>query len=366
MNPSHSSSKLYITLALLALILFTAACVPPTPTTLSPLPTITPTSEAATPTDWITVYFTDPDSPTAGSYRGGPDDDLAAAIDEARFSVDAAVYHLNLWSIRDALVAAHQRGVTVRVVTESDNLDEIEIQDLIDVGIPVISDRRESLMHNKFVIIDEHEVWTGSMNFTVNGAYKNDNNLLKIRSSRLAENYITEFEEMLVDDFFGDYVVENTPHPSLDIEGIRLDTYFSPDDGTADEIIDIILSTEESIYFLAFSFTSDDIAAVLIQQADQGVTVSGVFEEGQYRSNRGTEYDNLREAGLDVRLDGNNRNMHHKLFIIDGEIVITGSYNFSRSAEERNDENTLVIYNAEIAELFLKEFDRVFEKTKQE
>ena len=58
----------------------------------------------------------------------------------------------------------------------------------------------------------------------------------------------------------------------------------------------------------------------------------------------------LREAGLDVRLDGNPANMHHKVFIIDGHIVITGSYNFSRSAEERNDENTLIIHDPAIAQ----------------
>jgi len=313
----------------------------------------------------LTVYFSDPDSPTAGSYRGGPDENLAAAIDEARSSVDAAIYHLNLWSIRNALIAAHERGVTVRVVTESDNLDEDEIQDLINVGIPVVSDRRESLMHNKFVIIDSHEIWTGSMNFTVNGAYKNDNNLIQIRSSRLAENYIEEFEEMFADDFFGDYIVDNTPHYSLTIQGTRVDTYFSPDDSTATEIINLIRGADESIYFSAFSFTSDPIAEALIQKSELGITVTGIFEESQYHSNRGGEYDNLLEAGLDVRLDGNPRNMHHKFFIIDEEIVITGSYNFSRSAEERNDENTLIIYNAEVAKLFLTEFNRILEKTNQ-
>ncbi|MBC8506468.1 MAG: DUF1669 domain-containing protein [Anaerolineales bacterium] len=348
---------------ILALIISIFACAETTPTLLEPLPTVTDTIESISTSDWITIFFSDPDSPTAGSYRGGPDGDLVSAIDEARFSVDAAIYHLNLWSIRDALISAHERGVTVRVVTESDNLDEQEIQELIDAGITVVSDRRESLMHNKFVVIDSHEVWTGSMNFTVNGAYKNDNNLLQIRSSRLAENYVAEFEEMFNDDFFGDYIVDNTPHPSLDIQGIRVDTSFSPDDGTADEIIDLIQGAEESIYFLAFSFTSDPIAAALIEKAEQGVTVSGIFEESQYRSNRGGEYENLLDAGLDVHLDGNSRNMHHKFFIIDEEIMITGSYNFSRSAEERNDENTLIIYNAEVAAQFLAEFQRVFSKS---
>ena len=54
--------------------------------------------------------------------------------------------------------------------------------------------------------------------------------------------------------------------------------------------------------------------------------------------------------------------MHHKVMIIDGEIVITGSYNFSRSAETRNDENMIFIYNREIAELFLDEFEKVYEQ----
>ena len=103
--------------------------------------------------------------------------------------MDAAIYHLNLWSIRDALIAAHEAGVNVRVVLESDNMDEVEVQELVDAGIEVLGDRRESLMHHKFVVIDSAQVWTGSMNFTINGAYFNDNHLVQIQSSGLAENF---------------------------------------------------------------------------------------------------------------------------------------------------------------------------------
>ena len=74
----------------------------------------------------------------------------------------------------------------------------------------------------------------------------------------------------------------------------------------------------------------------------------------------GGEYEHLLNAGLDVRLDGNPRNMHHKVIIIDGQIVVTGSYNFSASAEERNDENTLILHNPDIAAQFLAEFQRVY------
>jgi phosphatidylserine/phosphatidylglycerophosphate/cardiolipin synthase-like enzyme len=241
-------------------------------------------------------------------------------------------------------------------VAESDYLDEPEVKDLIDAGVPVLGDRREGLMHNKFVIIDRHEVWTGSMNFTINGGYRNNNNILRIRSSQLAEDYLAEFDEMFVDDRFGPGSPANTPHQTFKINGTPVEVYFSPDDGTAQRLVELIGDAQQNIYFLAYSFTADDLAAALIERHQAGVQIAGVFEEYQYHSNTGTEYDNLKRAGIDVRLDGNQRNMHHKVFIIDEAIVVTGSYNFSRSAEERNDENTLIIHSPEIANSFKIEF----------
>lgn len=297
------------------------------------------------------------------SLRGGPDSHLAAAIDAARLSVEVAVYELDLWSVRDALIAAHRRGVSVRMVTDSDNIDTGEIQDLKEAGIPVLGDRRESLMHNKFAIIDHQEVWSGSMNFTINDAYKNNNNLIRMRSSQLAQDYVTEFEEMFAQDQFGMGSPANTPYPSLTIEGTRLNVYFSPDDGAAAHLIERIQEAQRSIHFLAYSFTSDDIADAILQRAQAGVTVSGVFEGSQVDSNLGGEYSRLVDAGLDVRLDGNAHNMHHKVMIIDEQVVVTGSYNFSANAEERNDENLLIINNLELARQFEAEFDKVFSQS---
>jgi len=131
----------------------------------------------------------------------------------------------------------------------------------------------------------------------------------------------------------------------------------SPDDNVAAHLIDLIQRARQSIHFLAFSFTSDDLADAMMERARAGVTVSGIFEEDQVSSNQGDEYNRLLNSGLDVRLDGNPRNMHHKVMIIDEQIVVTGSYNFSSSAEEKNDENVLVIDNPEIARRFEEEFD---------
>ena len=323
------------------------------------------TNPADPPAEWIHVYFTDPSGPNAKSLRGGPDADLAAAIDAARLSVDVAVFDLNLWSVRDALVAAHRRGVTVRVVTDSDNLESEEIQDLKGAGIPVLGDRRESLMHNKFAIIDRREVWSGSMNFTINDAYKNNNNLIRMRSSKLADDYTNEFEEMFVRDQFGQGSPANTPYPSLEVEGTPLEIYFSPDDGAAAHLVKRIQKAQRSIHFLVYSFTSNDIADAILERAQAGVTVSGVFEASQVDSNFGGEYQRLLDAGLDVRLDSNVYNMHHKVIIIDGQVVVTGSYNFSANAEERNDENLLVIDNPVIAGQYEAEFARIYSQAQQ-
>jgi phosphatidylserine/phosphatidylglycerophosphate/cardiolipin synthase-like enzyme len=250
------------------------------------------------------------------------------------------------------------------MVTESDNMDEPEIGELRQAGIEVLGDRHEGLMHNKFLVIDRQEVWTGSANFNIGSFYKNDNNLIRIRSSRLAEDYTVEFEEMFLDDQFGPGSPVNTPYPTLTIDGSRLEVYFSPDDGALDRLLDVVSEAQKSIYFLAYSFTSDRLAEAVTERGQQGVALKGVFEEDQYESNTGTEFDNLLAAGFDIRLDGNPQQMHHKVFIIDEAVVVTGSYNFSANAEKRNDENLLILYNPEIASLYLEEFWRVFELSK--
>jgi len=306
------------------------------------------------------VFFTDPTRPDASKFRGGLDGKIADAIDNARLSVDVAIYELNLWSIRDALIAAHRRGVRVRVVAESDSFDYEEFGDLKDAGIAVLGDRREGLMHNKFIIIDGQEVWTGSVNYTTTDMYFNNNNLLYIRSEDLAANYTQEFEEMFLGDHFGDDVQSDTPYPIVKIAGLAVENYFSPDDGAAQAVIDHLAQARTSIEFLAFSFTSDPIAAAMLDAVQRGVTVSGVMEEAQVNSNTGSEYENLRLGGADVRLDGNRRNMHHKVMIIDDRIVVTGSYNFTASAENRNDENLLIIEDAALADQYRREFEKIY------
>ena len=198
------------------------------------------------------------------------------------------------------------------------------------------------------------------MNLTVSAAYRNDNNLIRIQSADMAENYLVEFEEMFLDHRFGPDSPANTPLPVIDVDGTQVEVYFSPDDGTMERVLELVQNAQESVLFMAYSFTDDDLAQAMVAVHNSEVAVAGVMDKAQALSNTGGEFQNLLENGIAVRLDGNPQSMHHKVIIIDGQIVVTGSYNFSKSAKTRNDENTLILHNPEVAELYFEEFERVW------
>ncbi|HLO17185.1 MAG TPA: phospholipase D-like domain-containing protein [Anaerolineales bacterium] len=359
-------------LSLLLIVCFTlSACgnVPPIPTAETDIPTTPASGTKITPIDlqsgygvrgpWFELYFTNPTSTLSPQGTGGVDGPLVESIDAARLSIDVAAYSITLNSFRNALIRAYDRGVTVRIVMESTNMDTSDVQRLLEAGIPIIGDNQDGLMHDKFMVIDKSEVWTGSMNFTDAGTYDDNNNLMHIHSAKIAQDYTKEFEEMFLDSKFGPNVVTETPNPTVTIDGTRLDILFSPDDGVLNALVPVLENAQQSIYFLAYSFTSNQLGDIVRAKAQAGLKIAGVMDAEQVVSNQGTEFDPFRQSKLDVRLDGIDGLMHHKVFIVDQKIVAFGSYNFSQSAEERNDENMIIVYNPVIAEQFIREFQRV-------
>lgn len=94
----------------------------------------------------------------------------------------------------------------------------------------------------------------------------------------------------------------------------------------------------------AYSFTSKPIAEALIEAEKRGVEVEVILDKSQEQA-RGSEADLIAESGIPTFIDPAYRIAHDKVMIIDGSKVITGSFNFTRSAEEYNAENMLVISN---------------------
>ncbi len=134
---------------------------------------------------------------------------------------------------------------------------------------------------------------------------------------------------------------------------------FSRTMNCASIIIWLIDSAQRSVLVAVYVFTSDPLADALIRAHQRGVEVRVVIERGEAEG-RGSEYERLKSAGILIRLDGNSGLMHHKFMVIDEQIVVTGSYNWSAAAEDRNDENVVAIDDREIASLYVEEFERVW------
>lgn len=114
---------------------------------------------------------------------------------------------------------------------------------------------------------------------------------------------------------------------------------------------------------MAFSFTSSEISEAMIKKFKAGIDVKGIFEKrGAYT--KYSQFIKMKLEGMPVQVDGNRYNMHHKVIVIDNNCVITGSYNFSKNASLRNDENILIIKHPDIARQYIEEFNRLSRKRK--
>ena len=325
-------------------------------------PLLEPVTDPAAPADWYEIYFTNPTCPPEADRVGGLDEDIASDMLSAEVRVDIAAYDLDVDPIVQALIDLEERGVEVRVVTDTDNASLSSINRLRRNGISVVEDKRSALMHDKFVVIDGRITWLGSMNFTTNGVYCNNNNIVRIASPRLAANYTAEMDEMYDDSLFGPDSPQNTPNEALSIGGIEVENYMGPEREIAPIISRRLASAEREILFMAFSFTNDQIGETVLGRADAGVIVRGVFESvgSDTPFSYYTPLAQARLANIAVRTDGNPQVMHHKVFIIDRSTVIFGSFNFSDNANRSNDENLLIVHDPTFASYFIEEFETIW------
>jgi len=332
-------------------------------TQTSPAPTSVNASGA-----WWEVYFTDPvNVKDPANWQSSIEGRLIEKINAAQTSIHIASFEFNLTPVAEALIAAKQRGVDVRWVTDDENgLEADEEPDhgqfamLQNAGIEVRSDTRSALMHNKFWIFDGQILWTGSTNITVNGVFKQDNNTVVIQSPELATIYEREFQEMW-DGQFGPRSPSQLDEQITTVNGSRIVVVFTSEDPALENaIVPIVKSATQSIRFLTFSFTDFPLADAMSERSKAGVDVAGVFEKVGSETDA-SELKTLMCRNVPVKQDGNPGFLHHKVIVVDERIVITGSMNYSANAEESNDENVIIIDNAEIARLYLQEFERVWD-----
>ena len=310
--------------------------------------------------DWWRVYFNHIPGDPSGS---GLDAPLTEAIAAVRHTLDIAAFEMNHERIAAAILDAHQRGVQVRIVTDDKHGLEDEKDDALRrlqaAGIPVVDDDRSGLMHNKFMIMDSAAVWTGSWNYTFNGAYRNNNNVFVMENRAAAAAYQAEFDEMFIDREFGTRS-SNDGIVSFSQNGTDARIIFAAE---ADEIPALaaeIKKAKESIRLMVFVFSLDELAESILEVMAADVRVQGIFEKRNSTASW-SQLPRLHCAGAQMRQDGNRYTLHHKVFIIDDHTVITGSFNFSNNAAKSNDENIVIVRNSAIASQYLEEWRRLWD-----
>jgi phosphatidylserine/phosphatidylglycerophosphate/cardiolipin synthase-like enzyme len=309
------------------------------------------------------------------------DDTLIAYINRVKESIDFTIYNFNnsnISNISAALNNAHKRGVKVRIIS-CGTAKNLGVNDL-DSDVPRLEspEFRDGIMHNKFVVFDAHSsdpnvplVWTGATNFTDGQINKDPNNVIIIQDQSLAKAYELEFNEMWGSEttmpnatkaMYGAFKKDNTPHEFI-IGGKRVECYFSPSDGTNQKIIDALKTANNDLSIATMLLTRSDIAYAIRDAKNAGVVVNVLTNDKG--GNTDLVNDILTSAlgtqhyVFDDYVEGI---MHHKYAVIDQNkldsdpMVITGSHNWSASANDRNDENTLIIHDATLANIYYQQF----------
>jgi len=137
-----------------------------------------------------------------------------------------------------------------------------------------------------------------------------------------------------------------------------LGVYFSPQGGCEGQVVHWIDRANETLHVLIYSFTNDAIGDAVVRAHQRGVEVKVVFEESQVSSY--SEYWKLQSIGALVRNDTNSGRMHHKTAVIDGYVILTGSFNWSAAAEERNNENMMILRSEDLAHVFEEAFQTIW------
>lgn len=326
----------------------------------------------------IKVYFNQSVDNTVSSITNAQtsshlDDTICALIDLSTVTLDVAVFDNGSSKIITAINNAYSRGVQVRYISSSNSLNSALSG--LNANIPVLkrnANPTTNVMHNKFVTVDDSILLMGSMNFG-NGSMIDDyNNIVIFSDTALARNYTMEFNEMwgstgslpnTGNSKFGPAKADNTTH-NFTISGIPVQSYFSPTDNTTDKIINAIDSAHYTLGIAMFTFVNNDLGDAVVAAKNRGVSVRCIIENESYI---GSEFNKLVNSGIPTRShQGVQYDFHHKYCIVDAmypasdPVVVTGSHNWTNSAEDDNDENTLMIHDEVIAHQYTEEFTKRF------
>ena len=314
-------------------------------------------------------------------------DTLIAYFNRAKYNIDIAQYEYTQGvysNLATAINAAYTRGVKIRWIY--DGAATNTGMTALNAGIHTLGSPTTSaynIMHNKFVIIDGKStnpndalVWTGSADWTTDQFNKDFNNIVIVQDSALAHAYLAEFNMMWGDtgiapnttvSKFGPYKTD-LGHHSFSIGGKTVELYFSPSDGTNSHIQNTINTANTDMYFGMYTFSDNTDASLIVSRQTAGVYVAGIDDSYSnsytpyttFTSGLGSMFKVYTGTGLYPYI------YHNKYLIVDPSntcsdpLVLTGSHNWTATADTKNDENILIIHDASAANIYYQAFHKDF------
>lgn len=313
-------------------------------------------------------------------------DTTVAYINRSKYTLDICVYNYTYFSgdgldaIATAVNNAYNRGVVVRWIHDGSATNSglaLLNSNILTVASPTTS--AYGLMHHKFMAIDANSgnpddaiVFTGSFNFSRAQSDVDYNNIIIFQDQPLAQAYYAEFNQMwgstsvtpnLSNSKFGPYK-STSAQTSFTVNGTPVEVYFSPNDNTQQRLKNTINSVNNDLFFGIYTFTDTSIANLFKNKNSAGYSVRGIMDS---YSQSFTPYTTLSTAlGSSLRVYSGTGTYHNKTLLVDAGLVgsdaqvFTGSYNWTISAQTKNDENTVVVHDESIVNQYYQSFCRNF------
>lgn len=304
--------------------------------------------------------------PTAGVPSFTPADDsllrqLFAGLACANSSVRGAIYENDMACVVDAIAARLDANpsLVVELVIDDEACPRVGGALACPLArlegrprVTIVADDRSALMHHKFFVFDDARVWVSSANLTQRSLCQDENNAIIVDEAPVVGAYLTEFRRMFVDRQFG-------PLPAdMPVSGTSYSVYFSPRTPVTspapwfNDMIAALNAASATVEFEIAAFTRTELSDALIAAHRRGLRVRGVVSPAYSTDPPAMA---LRSAGVPLRVG----EVHSKVMIIDGNLVITGSPNWSANAWSNN-EDSLWVRDGRVASTYQTEFERLF------
>ncbi len=303
----------------------------------------------------------------AASVHFAPLDDLEdhvmAQLATAQTSIRMAFFNIRLPAVKTLLSQKHNAGVDVHVLLDQKQQDQsynTMADELTALGVPVTLIENtlatDATMHDKFTLIDGHLVMTGSANLSYTALNVSDEDLLTFDDAALAARYQLEFDELIAAG-----TAQSAPYTG----DPPLQVWMGPEDGLYNRVINALDGAQSTALVAMFQLNTTSIINALIAAKGRGVDVVVVLDEVQATDPQSQADETLAAASIPVILaqatGGNFAEMHSKFAVIDHQLVLTGSYNWTNLGSYHNDENIVVIDDDHLADRFEGKFAQLLD-----